>query len=291
MVGEAARPAGLADGARTASYHVAALERGLGVLRALAHVGTPLGLGPLQQWTGLPKSTLTRLINVLVDHGYVIRVNESPNFWLGPAILPLADAYTRALDVSSCVRGVLEALAASTGQTSNLAILDEGEVLHLSVVEPDRPIRFRSSTGSRDSAYCTGLGKLLLAFVDEQALERHLPAEPYPARTARTITSRAALETELRRIRRLGYAFDNEEGDVGVCCLAVPMRQDGDVVAAISVTGPAGELGLASHDVLLGRLNEAGAALAADAAAQRALLVARRALPAPSPAFLNQALN
>ena len=156
---------------------------------------------------------------------------------------------------------MLKQLAASSSQTANVAILDGPDVVHLCVVEPDRPVRFRSSTGSRDGAYRTGLGKALLAFAAPDRLSDHLPPEPFPALTKRTITTRRAMLIELEQVRRAGYAFDNEEGDVGVCCLAVPIRQGSEVVAAVSVAGPAGEFGVSAGDKLLPPLREAAFSL------------------------------
>ena len=220
------------------NYHVAALTRGLRVLRVLAEAGSPLPLTALEERAAIPKSTLVRLLSVLAEADYVVRVDETPSFWLGPSVMPLADSYSSALDVSAYAEEVLKQLAASSGQTANVAILDGHDVVHLCVVEPDRPIRFRSSTGSRDGAYRTGLGKALLAFAAPDRLSDHLPPEPFPALTKRTITTRRAMFIELEQVRRAGYAFDNEEGDVGVCCLAVPIRQGSEVVAAVSVAAP-----------------------------------------------------
>lgn len=265
-------------GAGNGTYHVTALTRGLLVLRELAEARVPLGLAQLQERTSLPKSTLVRLLSVLTDTGYVLRVDEAPTFWLGPAVMPLADSYTSALDVSACAQGVLEALAFATGETANVAILDGTDVVHLCVVEPNRPIRFRSATGSRDGAHQTGLGKVLLAFAEPDVLGQHLPPEPYEARTKRTITTRRALLTELERIRRAGYAFDDEEGDVGVRCLAVPIYRHPDVVAAISVTGPAGELPVNAHASLLANLREAAVTLGRQSQFQHALQIARRSV-------------
>jgi IclR family acetate operon transcriptional repressor len=265
-------------GAGNGTYHVTALTRGLLVLHELAQAGVPLGLAQLQDRTSLPKSTLVRLLSVLTDTGYVLRVDEAPTFWLGPAVMPLAESYASALDVSACAQGVLETLAAATGQTANVAILDGTDVVHLCVVEPNRPIRFRSATGSRDGAHQTGLGKVLLAFAPTDVLSQHLPPDPYEARTKRTITTRRALLAELERIRRAGYAFDDEEGDLGVRCLAVPIYRHPDVVAAISVTGPAGELAVNAHARLLANLREAAVTLEKQSQFQHALQIARRSV-------------
>jgi IclR family acetate operon transcriptional repressor len=266
------------ESSEPANYHAVALARGLTILRALADADAPLGLAALQGRTTIPKSTLVRLLNVLAEGEYVVRVDETPSFWLGPAVMPLAESYASALDVSASARKVLERLAMSAGQTTNVAILDGADVVHLCVVEPDRPIRFRSSTGSREGAYHTGVGKVLLAFTDASELDGHLPTEPFPALTRRTITKRRDLVGELESIRRRGYSFDNEEGDFGVCCLAVPIRRGPDVVAALSVTGPAGELAGPAGQRLLPFIRQAAVSLEEEHQFHYALENVRRSL-------------
>ena len=171
------------------------------------------------------------------------------------------------------------------GQTANVAILDGPDVVHLCVVEPDRPVRFRSSTGSRDGAYRTGLGKALLAFAAPDRLSDHLPPEPFPALTKRTITTRRAMLIELEQVNQAGYAFDNEEGDVGVCCLAVPIRQGSEVVAAVSVAGPAGEFGVSAGDRSFPPLREAAFSLRKSNQFHYALQDGRRTLQQTSAAL------
>jgi IclR family acetate operon transcriptional repressor len=122
------------------------------------------------------------------------------------------------------------------------------------------------------------LGKVLLSFLDPSVLSEHLPSEPFSARTVRTITDQHTLLVELERVRSNGYAFDNEEGDVGVCCLAVPVRRDDEILAALSLAGPAGELSLSSHATYLELLKGAAELLGNDPRFRDAVVLAYRAL-------------
>ncbi|MFD2767900.1 IclR family transcriptional regulator [Micromonospora eburnea] len=259
-------------------YHAAALARGLTILEEFARAGRPLGLSELHTGTELPKSTLVRLLSVLQDLGYVIRVDDRPTYWLGQAVMPLADAYAEALDLSAYATTALTALAERTGQTANLGVLEGTDVVHLTVVEPERALRFRATTGSRDGAFHTGLGKVLLAHLGADALDAHLPPEPYPARTDRTVTRRTELERQLATIRRRGYAVDDGEGDLGVGCLAVPLAIGGEVMAAVSVTGPLAELTGPAQRSIVDVLTETARALAQEPQLKYALSFARRAL-------------
>jgi DNA-binding IclR family transcriptional regulator len=261
------------------TYHVAALSRGLAVLTELAAAGTPATLATLSERTGVPKSTLVRLLSVMTELSYVTRVDDRPTFWLGPAVMPLGRAYAASLDITTVAKPVLADVAARTGQTANLGILDGTEVVHLCVVEPDRPIRFLAAPGSRDGTYHTGLGKLLLAYLDPAELAAHLPAEPYPARTRHTIRHRDQLTATLEQIRRDGYAFDDQEGDLGVRCLAVPVRVGDQVIAALSISGPAGELEPGAHPGLVRLLHAAAGSLAGSEQFRLLLGEALNALP------------
>ncbi|HEY8482360.1 MAG TPA: IclR family transcriptional regulator [Spirillospora sp.] len=253
------------DRPAAANYHANALARGLALLERLAARGGTLTLSDFSTGTGLPKSTLVRLLGVLEEMGYVVRADERPAYRLGHKTLVLSNAYLAGLDLSEVAGGHLAEAAEATGQTANLGVLDGREVLHVCVREPDRPIRFHTAPGVRDAAYCTGLGKVLLAALDPAELARHLPPEPFPARTEHTLTTVAALAEDLRAVAERGYALDDNEGSVGLRCVAVPVEVDGRWVAAVSVSGPSAEFDDDRRAAYLERLREAAAALAADA--------------------------
>jgi DNA-binding IclR family transcriptional regulator len=240
---------GSVDDARpaAANYHAHALARGLALLEILAAARRPLILAELYNETGLAKSTLVRLLSVLAETEYVVRVDDRPAYRLGHKLLDLSTAYVSTLDVAASARADLAALAQVAGHTANLGVLDGDQVLHLCVEEPDRPLRYTAMNGSRAAAYCTGLGKLLLAGLTEQDLGRHLPQEPYGRRTDHTITGLARLTKDLARIREVGYALDDNEYSAGMRCIAVPLIVDGRWLAAISVAGPSGEFDPDQH--------------------------------------------
>lgn len=262
-----AKPATAVDDARPASanYHAHALARGLALLEMLADGPQPLTLMEFYERTGLPKSTLIRLLAVLAEMDFVVRVDERPAFRLGHKVQVLSTAYVAELDVSMVAGPYLRELAQTSGQTANLGLLDRDQVLHVCVEEPDRPIRFTAAAGTRDATYCTALGKMLLAGIAPQRVRDHVPASPFPRRTDRTITSLAELKRELLRTAEQGYAFDNNEGSVGLRCLAVPITVAGEQLAAVSVSGPAGEVAPDRLRPYLDQLQSAAAALAGDA--------------------------
>lgn len=268
------------DDARPASanYHAQALVRGLALLEELAKTSAPLTLHDLSQATTLPKSTLVRLLSVLGEMEYVVRVDDQPSYRLGHKVQSLAAAYVESLDLSVVAEGYLTRVAARTGQTTNLGVLDGRQVLHICVREPDRPLRFTAEPGTRDHAYCTGLGKLLLANVDPDRLSEAVPAEPFEAFTDQTITTMDQLSRELRRTLRRGYALDDNERSVGLRCVAVPVTVDGQCMAAVSVAGPSGEFTPNRIEDFVEQLRDVAAELADDGDFVAALRIVNRSL-------------
>ncbi|WP_162606717.1 IclR family transcriptional regulator [Jiangella asiatica] len=261
----------------SANYHANALARGLALLELLAGSAEPQALGQIGDAAGLPKSTLVRLLAVLDEMDYIVRVDDRPAYRLSHKVLRLSNAYLSALDLSRVASAHLAPLADRTGQTANLAVLDGDQVLHVGVHEPERPIHYRASVGTREYAYCTGLGKLLLSR-SEHGLTDHLPPEPFPRHTDRTIVTLDELKRELARVRRRGYALDDNENSVGLRCVAIPVEVGGACLAAVSVSGPSGEFGLERRQGYLERLQDTAADLAADGDAVAALRSVHRSL-------------
>lgn len=266
----------------SANYHAHALARGLRLLELLAAGPQPMTLTEFHRKTKLPKSTLVRLLSVLHEAEFVVRVDERPAFRLGHKVLALSTAYVSSLDVSATAGGYLEELCRKTGHTGNLGMLDKDEVLHLAVREPDRPIRYTAMAGSRAATYCTGLGKMLLSRLPADELPAHLPEEPFAGRTESTLTTREQLTKEIRKIQRRGYAFDDNEWSTGLRCLAVPIEIDGECIAALSVAGPSAEFSNDKHAGLVEVLHEVAAAMAADTDLGAVLRITHRSLsPVP----------
>lgn len=278
---------GSVDDARPASanYHANALARGLALLELIAGRGRALTLSDLSDGTSLPKSTLVRLLAVLTELDYLVRIDDRPSYRLGHKVQGLAASYLTTLDLSVVASPHLSPVAEQTGQTANLGMIDGDQVLHVCVAEPDRPLRFTTATGARDHLYCTGLGKLLLSQLDRAHVAACLPAPPWPAFTDNTHTTLDSLHRDLRGIAERGYALDDNEGSTGLRCVAVPVPVRGDAgepVAAVSVSGPTGEFDADQQQHYVARLRQAAADLAADPDVDAALRLAQRSLRVPA---------
>ncbi len=262
----------------SANYHANALARGLALLEMLAAAPEPLTLTEFSDATALPKSTLVRLLAVLSEMEYLVRVDERPSYRLGHKVQRLAAAYVSNLDLTVVAERYLQPVATRTGQTANLGVLDGDQVLHICVAEPDRPLRFTSSLGARDHTYATGLGKVLLSALPDDQLSAAVPAEPFPAFTDNTMTTLADLRKDLKKVARRGFALDDNERSVGLRCVAVPVRVDNNCLAAVSVSGPAGEFSAARQQVYVAALEEAAKAVTDDPDFVTALRIVHRSL-------------
>ncbi len=222
----------LAEGA----YSVRAVQRVCDLLDLLQAEPDGVSLIRAAEVTGVPKSSAFRYLATLEARRYVERDPRSGEFRLGLALLPMQ---ARQLDVLiRRVRPHLARLQAEFGETANLGLLDGHLVVYLDIVESDHAMRLAARPGDRDPVHSTGLGKALLATLDDDRVRAILRAAGMKRMTDRTITSQAAFLAALQEIREVGYAVDEAENELGARCVAVALP-GGSLPLAISVAGPA----------------------------------------------------
>jgi len=254
---------------------VGSVDRALTVIELLGESGSGASLEDLARASGIPKSSLHRTLAALKHRGFAVQHVENGPYFLGTRVLATAFGFYEKLDLRALVHPLLVGLRDEFNETIHMAVLDGGEVVYLDKMECSHPIKMTSVIGGRNPAHCTGVGKALLAFTypTDEAIrlwaERH---EPLAARTPNTITSAAALARELARIRERGHAFDREESEAGVRCVAAPLSLGGESpAAAVSVTAPKERLSDARMREIAARLEVLIAAwLAADGTATSA---------------------
>ncbi len=198
-----------------------------------------LTLHELTERTGLPKSTVHRMVDQLIGIGWIER--EVAGYRIGMRLFEIGGLASRRSRLSDLAYPHLHALSVATGLAVQMAILDGVDVVYLERI-PMRGFCLPTRQGGRQPAYCTALGKALLAFDDEAAAEAL--ARELPGRTRRTLTTAHELGTELERIAETGLAFDHQESYDGLACVAAPVRSSGRAIAAVSVTGPASRIDL-----------------------------------------------
>ncbi|MHB1020951.1 MAG: IclR family transcriptional regulator [Acidobacteriaceae bacterium] len=227
------------ENVRNEPYKLQAIDRAFAVLDALADSRDPMSLVQLTGTLGLHKSTVHRFLMVLERHRMVERTQEG-TYRLG---LRLHDLGTRALqqfDLWDYAKPHLRRLATEACETAHLCVLDKTQVVYLDKVEPNRSVCMTSRPGSSNPVQCTSVGKAMLAFLPEDKLELEvLPNIRYAHFTSKSIMNQEALLKELQRVRRRGYAVDDEEIETGVRCVGAPILDSrGYPIAAVSLSGP-----------------------------------------------------
>lgn len=243
---------------------VQSVDRTLNILEALASRSGPAGISDLAEQVCLHVSTVHRLISTLVERGYVRQDPETSRYHLGSRIFALSTAADEHLDLRLVARPYLERMMRTAGETANLVTASENEVVYLDQVASSHLVKMFTVPGMRAPMYCTGVGKVIMAYRPAAAIEEVLSG-PLERRTEQTLTTAKALRAELVRVRKLGYAIDNEEMEAGVRCLAVPVfDRRSEVVGALSVSGPTTRVTLE----LVERVASAVCAIAADLSKQ-----------------------
>lgn len=178
--------------------------------------------------------TIHRLIRTLVAQGYV-RQDTARRYTLGPRLIRLGETAGRLL--GSWARPYLAELMEATGETANLAVLEGGEVVYVGQVQSRRSMRMFTEVGRRVQPHCTGVGKALLAQLDEAEARGVLGTQPLQSHTPYTVTDQGELFAQLAVARERGYVVDDQEQEIGVRCIAVAVP-GAPTPTALSVSGP-----------------------------------------------------
>lgn len=233
------------------------VDRALLLLELLAQAGGRLAITELAHRSGLSLGTVHRLLTSLAGRGYV-RQDADRRYALGTSLLVLGDVATRLL--GSWALPVMAQVAEQSGETTNLAVLEDDHVVYVAQVPGRHRMRMFTEVGRRVLPHSTAVGKALLAGQDDQRVARVATRLGLPARTAHTVTSLPALLADLAAVRLRGWAVDDEEEEVGVRCLAVPVGPGRGAIAALSVSAPASRLEPDALDVVA-QLHRAAAEL------------------------------
>jgi IclR family KDG regulon transcriptional repressor len=199
-----------------------------------------LSVSELARRSALPIGTVHRLLNTLIQLGYVEKDLETHRYSLGVRVLSLRGSVASRLRLGEQAMPIMKALMRKVDETVHLAVMSEGEVLYIDRVESFRTQNMYTQIGKRGPVHCTALGKVMLAYLPQAVVDVILDHKGMTRYSATTITDRAVFAQELAGIRQRGYAIDDRESDETVRCVAGPIRNHaGDVIAAISISGPA----------------------------------------------------
>ncbi|MEM9433096.1 MAG: IclR family transcriptional regulator [Pseudomonadota bacterium] len=211
--------------------------KALDVLDRVAAFGRPVRFGELLETSEFPKATLYRLLQTLVNQGMVAFDPDWQTYSLGVRLVRLAHQAWRHSSLAPVARSHVDELSRFAGETVHLAQLDNAQVLYVDKRNAAVPVEMYSQAGKVGPVYCTGVGKAMLSFLPEEERSRIIAQQSFHRFTPKTLTTPADLASELLRIRTRGYAFDDEEHEPGIICIAVPiLSQAGRVLGGLSLT-------------------------------------------------------
>jgi len=213
---------------------IQSLARGLKILDLLSQSQDGISITELAETLGVDKGSASRLMSTLAHYGYAEKDELTHRFHLGAQVVSLSRSVLTRLPLREAAKPYLRQLMEQTGECAHLAVQAQGKVMYIDQVESPATLRVNAQVGTMNPLHCTALGKVLLAFGDVA-----FPASLEPF-TPRTITDPEMLRLHLDEARRLGYAVDDEEFDLNVRCIAVPVFDfRGKAAGSIGISGPA----------------------------------------------------
>ena len=219
------------------------LARGLIVIQAFTQQNPQMTISQLSVRTGLSRAAVRRCLYTLTKLGFA-GAEDGQRYALRPRMLSLSHTYTTSSALSTAAQPILERMSTTFRESFSVATLDGDEIVYIArTVVPARVMAVDLHIGSRLPAYCTSMGRVLLAYLPPEQLEQYLARVDLIPHTTRTITSAEKLRLSLRTVRRLGYALVDQELEVGLRSLAVPVyAPNGRVVATVNLSGNAPRL-------------------------------------------------
>lgn len=224
--------------------------RAFAILEHVTRAPVPQSLDDVTLALGLPRPTVFRILQMLHGSGLLLRDHGTKRYSAGPRLMAFAVDLWRSRALRAPWRRALEAAVATTGESCNLTVLQDDQVLYLDRVETSHPLRLHLETGTRVPLHCTASGKLFLSQMPPEQARALLGPEPYAAHTRHTLTRFEQLEPELQRVRQTRVGTHDGEYFADSVAVAVPVLDGtGKVFAAVAVHAPASRMTL--HRMLI----------------------------------------
>ncbi len=224
---------------KDSKYRIETLERGLRVLEAFSRESPSLSMTEIGDHAELSKSTAFRFTYTLEELGYLERDPETKRYRPGLKVLRLGFSALNSLEMREIAQSYLKALSARSGMTTNMTVRDQTDIVYVVRNRTRQILSLDLHLGSRLPAYCTSQGKAQLIDLSREELEELLGPGPYPKLGPNTITTLNGLATELHKVRRQGYAVNDQELEAGIRSVAAPVRGlQNRIIAAINISVP-----------------------------------------------------
>lgn len=245
------------DGPREGAT-IQSLDRAVRVMKILAQ-SEGMSLTEVSDAAGESPSTIYRVLTTLQHHGIVDFVEADQLWFIGVETFRIGSAFLGRTRLVERSRPVMRELMGRTGETANLAIADEGQVIFVSQVETHEPIRAFFRPGTRTPMHVSGAGKAMMAHYPQERIDALIRQQGLPGFTDSTITERGALIADLAATRARGWSVDDEERTAGMRCIAAPIFNEfGEAIAGISISGPSVRVSPERSDELGALVREAG---------------------------------
>lgn len=233
------------------------VARALRIMETLDTSRRGLNISEISRKLGIPKSSTHVIVLTLEELDYVHKSPSTRRYTLGLKAYGLGQAMMKSFSMAETAKPVMRKLVELTDLTSHLAVLDKDQAVCVQKVEQPGLIQFDTNVGRRMDLHCTGVGKVILAYGGDELLRDFLSKKAFMRHTNNTITSSKALRDEALKIRRQGYALDDQEEELEVRCVAVPIfNRDHEFAGALSVTGTTGQVPLSRVRSLVRNLRE-----------------------------------
>lgn len=243
--------------------NAASVERAIAILECLDSTRRGLNISEISRKLDIPKSSAHVIIVTLERLGYVKKRDETLNYMIGLKAYGLGLGLMKSLTLSEAAMPHMRALSGHLHLPSHLAVADGDQGIYIQKVDTPGLIKIDTYVGRRMDLHCTGVGKIILAFGPPELQSRFLTKPVYIRHTRNTITSPRMMQRELARVRKQGYGLDDEEEELSVRCVAVPVLQGGRFAAALSVTGTTAQLPMDAIDEVVDALRKSAAAIGA----------------------------
>lgn len=224
---------------RRPDYDVQSLSRGLEIMTMLAEADRPIGATEVAQSLGVDKSTAFRLLSTLVRHGFAVQDEDTHRYRAGLRVVQLSRRILDRTELRVVAKPWVRRLQELTGESVHLAVFVGGNAVYIDKEDTGSSLNVRTEIGSLAPLHCSAIGKALIAEMPLEELQNAIPEEAMTRYTPRTITSMRELVPHLESTRERGYAFDDEEYEPGVRCIAAPVKgYRGHVETAVGISGP-----------------------------------------------------
>ncbi|MCP3027503.1 IclR family transcriptional regulator [Halobacillus sp. A5] len=217
---------------------VKSVGRAMDVINAVSTSRNGMGVTDIAQQMDINKSSVYRILHTLEEYGFIEQNEESGKYKLGYKLLEISSRLLESIDLRTEAQPFLKTLENYTSEVIHLVVYDQGEVVYLEKMEGTETLRMHSKVGRRAPMHCTSVGKVILSQLPERTVLDIIERKGLPKHTDHTITDTGLFLTELKNVKQKGYALDLEENEQGIICIAAPIfDHTQQVAAALSISG------------------------------------------------------